>query len=137
MLNLPPDYMALKGFSNYLCLEKYESVKRSLSQTELAFIVDEKELTDEEMLNDDRHTLHQIFNDNTLRKLDLLIEMSNYEIAMNSPNPSFAEVNSTFSEEVVHKVTRASDTCIGRKCKFYDSCFLFKPEPELLKSRFL
>ena len=75
MLNLPPDYMALKGFSNYLCLEKYESVKRSLSQTELAFIVDEKELTDEEMLNDDRHTLHQIFNDNTLRKLDLLIEI--------------------------------------------------------------
>lgn len=137
MLNLPPDYMALKGFSNYLCLEKYESVKRSLSQTELAFIVDEKELTDEQMLNDDRHTLHQIFNDNTLRKLDLLIEMSNYEIAMNSPNPSFAEVNSTFSEEVVHKVTRASDTCIGRKCKFYDSCFPFQARARALEVKVL
>lgn len=135
ILNIHPDFMALKGFSNYLCLERFESVKRSLSQTALSFVSEPDELTDEQLLLDDRHALRDIITDNVFKRIEVLVEMSNYDIARNTPNPDFAEVNSKFSHAVVSKITRSSDTCIGKKCRFYCDCFAYKARAKSIETK--
>ena len=85
LLKLTPSFMALKGFSNYLCLKKYhEECSKYLNKTALKF--DESNLEknseiDEGML-DDSSLSEEKLNENAiseevLSKLEILIQNAN------------------------------------------------------------
>lgn len=86
-------YMVLKGFSNYLCMRKYDEVKKiSLSATDAKNI--------DKIINEER----------------ALIEKKDQDC-------SFCEVNSRFSNTIVSKITCSTKECEFNKCPYFKDCF--------------
>jgi len=143
LLKLTPSFMALKGFSNYLCLKKYhEECSKYLNKTALKF--DESNLEknseiDEGML-DDSSLSEEKLNENAiseevLSKLEILIQNANYQIEKDLPNIDFVEVNSKFPASVTRRVTCAPEWCSKKRCPYADECFPYLAREKAIKTK--
>lgn len=143
LLKLTPSFMALKGFSNYLCLKKYhEECSKFLNKTALKF--DESEIeknteVDEGMLDDNALSEEKLtenaISEEVLGKLELLIQSSNYQIEKDLPNIDFAEVNSKFPNAVTKRVTCAPEWCSKKRCPYADECFPYLAREKAIRTK--
>ncbi len=143
LLKLTPSFMALKGFSNYLCLKKYhEECSRFLNKTALKF--DESNLeksdgVDEGMLDENKPN-EESLNENAiteevLAKLELLIQNANFQIEKDLPNIDFVEVNSKFPSAVTRRVTCAPEWCSKKRCPYADECFPYLAREKAIRTK--
>ena len=143
LLNLQPNFMALKGFNNYLCLSKYHDLCDKFV-TSHALKFDESNLdkdasfddtlTDEQKLDAGAQVVNnKVVDEKTIAKLQLLVDRTEFEIAKDLPNIDFAEVNSKFPSNVVELVTCTTDRCRKKKCKYYDECYPFKARQKAIE----
>lgn len=145
LLNLQPNFMALKGFNNYLCLSKYHDLcdkfvtSHALKFDESSLDKDasfDDTLTDEQKLDAGAQVVNnKVVDEKTIAKLQLLVDRTEFEIAKDLPNIDFAEVNSKFPSNVVELVTCTTDRCRKKKCKYYDECYPFKARQKAIESK--
>lgn len=132
VLNIEPDFMSLKGFSNYLCRYKYKELKTSYLNSH-ALKLDESKMSDEQKL-DYKEPSAPVSKDDLVR-IERLINESLYEIEKDVPQPRFAEVNSLFSKNLVSKITCQSENCLRSKCPYYTDCFPFLAREKAIRTR--
>lgn len=143
LLNLEGNYMALKGFSNYVCKRKYfQYMSGYMAQNQLNLPeVDVSSLSDEELKaipDGDFVNFEQQVTDpvsggkykevirlsiKELSKLTNLINSDTQKLRTGEKGCTFGEVDSTFSRSIVKAFTCSSHTCLKRKCKFREECF--------------
>ena len=152
ILNLRPDFMSLKGFSNYLCRRKFEEVSDEFVKTHALNFEEVKDSTDtaslkvktvegkkvkhksdEELL--DEGAKASFLTKEDLAKLQMLIDRSDLEIAQDAPCCDFAEVNSKFRKALVEKITCSSESCHRSKCKFSENCFAYLARQKATQSK--
>lgn len=135
LLQLPPDFMSLKGFNNYLCKRKYYEIsEKFVNSHALKFEEVETENTsDEELL--DLNEKSDLIKKEDLAKLELLIQRTEHQLELNTPQCDFAEVNSLFSKGVVSKVTCAGENCYKKKCPYYDECYPFMARQKAIRTK--
>ncbi|MGN1281153.1 MAG: ATP-dependent DNA helicase [Succinivibrio sp.] len=132
VLGLDPDFMALKGFSNYLCRYKFKDLVTKF-HNDHALNIDESSLSDVDKLN--YQESHEIISAQDIAKIELLIEKSLYEIEKDVPQPCFAEVNSLFSKQIVSKITCQSENCLRGRCPYFDECFPLLARQKSIRSK--
>lgn len=135
LLQLPPNFMSLKGFNNYLCKRKYYEVSQKyVNSHALKFEeVENENVSDEELL--DVNDKADLIKKEDLAKLELLIQRTEHQLELNTPDCEFAEVNSLFSNGVVSKVTCAGENCYKKKCPYYSECYPFMARQKAVRSK--
>lgn len=119
-----PDYMVLKGFSNYLCKKRFHDFREKYGQTDLQF-EDEAELTGSALKN--RKLCEQI---------EKLILTTDAKIDADDPSCDYAEVNSRFSAEFLGEITISSELCRSDKlCPYRDKCYPLLARLKAISSR--
>ncbi len=149
ILNIPHNYMSLKGFSNYLCKDKYYELSNKFASSnglKLDDYIDEsakkikntkqneRKKSDIELLDDDSDFKKGVITPEIMAKLELLVEKT--DLAIQKDNEiDFCEVNSKFDSAVVSKVTIHREYCKKRKCKYYDECFCYLARKKATSSK--
>lgn len=143
LLDIPPDYMALKGFNNYLCLKNYHEVStKYISSHSLEFDeVENKQdnadaarpVDDESLL--DEAPVTEVITKEVLAKVEALIAQTNRAIELDLPNIDFAEVNSKFSPDVSKQITCSTEWCNKKKCPYRDECYPYLARDKAVKTK--
>lgn len=135
LLQLPPDFMSLKGFNNYLCKRKYYEISEKFVNSHVLKFDEtaDEQLSDEELL--DVNEKSSLIKKEDLAKLELLIQRTERQLELNTPQCEFAEVNSIFSKGVVSKVTCAGENCYKKKCPYYDECYPFMARQKAVRTK--
>ncbi len=89
LLNMQPNYMALKGFNNYLCMQRFSEQKQRYKDSLLKDLDEAHENSSLSFEEEDTPYL----DDALIKKLDALIDRAYLEINTGSTTPSFAEVS--------------------------------------------
>ena len=118
LLNMQPSYMALKGFSNYLCRSRFKDAKNRYDNSLLKEF-DKSE--DNSVLADEEESPY--LDAGIIKKLDALISKSLLEINTGSLTPSFAEVSSVLPYSLLNAVTCSSEWCNRKNCEYASVCF--------------
>lgn len=139
ILQIPHNYMSLKGFSNYLCKDKYYALSDKFAASNSLKLDDyidksakkikateptEKKKSDLQLLDDDSDINSGVITPEIMAKLELLVEKTDIAIK-DDKEIDFCEVNSKFDPAVVSKVTIHREYCKKRKCKYFDECFCY------------
>jgi len=148
LLNVQKNYMALKGFSNYLCLKKYNEIcdlyvsKHGLNfnDSEISAkkaINDDPNFSDNDKLDAGSKQLHalDVIVEKDLAKIQLLIEQTENDIASAAPNVDFVEINSKFPQKIANFLTCSSEHCLKKKCKYYPECYPYRARDAAIHSK--
>ena len=143
LLGIPPDYMALKGFNNYLCLKNYHEVSSKYVSTHSLDFGEvkksDKSTEDEPLKNDedllDEAPVAEIITKEVLAKVEALIAQTNRAIELNLPNIDFVEVNSKFSSDVSKQITCSTEWCNKKKCPYRDECYPYLARDRVVKTK--
>lgn len=135
LLQLPPNFMALKGFNNYLCKRKYYEISEKFVNTHALEFEDTEDssASDDELL--DVNDKACLIKKEDLAKLELLIQRTEHQLELNTPQCEFAEVNSLFSKGVAAKVTCAGENCYKKKCPYCDECYPFMARQKAIRTK--
>lgn len=120
LLHLPHDFFALKGFSNYLCINRFESFKAEYQNHHgLNFTKDPQEDEERELLE----------------KLQRLVVEQRQLMDAGSDLCNYAEINALFSREVTSKLSCDKNTCRGKRCPYRQSCFALRARQKAIHSK--
>ncbi|MCR5536865.1 MAG: ATP-dependent DNA helicase [Succinivibrio sp.] len=122
-LGLEPDFMVLKGFSNYLCQKKaYEFIDKYGRKT--------FDLEDEQL------DAHKLKLRRLAERIKELIESTELKLEKRDPLCDYAEVNSRFAPEIQAEITMDSKLCRAHgRCPFATHCFAHLARAKATASR--
>lgn len=119
-----PDYMVLKGFSNYLCKKRFYDFQGKYGSTDLGF-EDEADLKGQELQY--RRLCQQV---------EKLMQSTDAKIDADDPACDYAEVNSRFSADFLREITISSELCRSDKlCPYRDKCYPLLARLKAISSR--
>lgn len=119
-----PDYMVLKGFSNYLCKKRFYDFQSKYGRTDLGF-EDEADLKG-----------HELKCRRLCDQVEKLMLSTDARIDADDPSCDYAEVNSRFSSEFLGDITISSELCRSDKlCPYRDKCYPLLARMKAISSR--
>lgn len=125
LLKLKPQFMALKGINNYLCIAKFEQLLAEYNESHSLF-------------NDDVKALASSSADILTPAIINQVKKIITDLKKNSSLPcgecEFGEINSLFSKDVVKALTNDNLQCSRHSCKYYESCCAFSARRKAISS---
>ena len=106
LLNLKPQFMALKGISNYLCIAKFEQLLAEYNKSH-------------DLFNDEVQALDapvNLLTPKIIDKLKQILEDLKKNSSLACGDCEFGEINSRFSKDVVKALTNDNLQCSRHSC---------------------
>lgn len=124
LLNLKPQFMALKGISNYLCIAKFEQLLAEYNKSH-------------DLFNDEVKALDapvNLLTPKIIDKLKQILEDLKKNSSLACGDCEFGEINSRFSKDVVKALTNDNLQCSRHSCMYYESCCAFSARRKAISS---
>ncbi len=123
LLHVEPCFFALKGLSNYLCKKRFADYQARFQNANGLGIEDPEG-------NDGIRS-----RANFIKKVQLLAIKQQKLAEADSPECTFAEINSEFPKDFVQQICCDKHTCRGKACRFRNSCFAILARQKAVSSK--
>ena len=116
LLKLPRAYMALKGFSNYLCIRRFADYEQTIKQGNALGFEDPEDREDEEELSGK-------ITPGLFQKLKAYEVKCRKQVERSDEDCRFCELDSGFPKAALTAFGCDRNLCTGRKCPHQAACY--------------